>query len=306
MNKIGNVLYCSDTGGDRGGDGTLDDTTARIKHLFSTLGIDPTLVLGLKTPVEIAFAITTTLSSVKKAIENCIVQPEETKTVVGFNAAPRKEEGVVDDSKGEYLKHFSIDGNEFYGYGEEIAKWCFLFAGKVSGQVETVIGHGGIKNTSEGSQFRSLEYLIPIISDALNLSQEELEGAQNTESEEVRAKNAPEQIFLAAEEFYNNRVIVKREWWDEIKNGTEFKITNKLTGKKTKSITDMEIGEIGIWESSNKLGGDLVVLDIAYKRDVTKDDNNEESAIALTKELNEKYKPGDDASEIFTIVENAA
>ncbi len=200
------------------------------------------------------------------------------------------------DSEGEPLIYFEIDGHEFLGFGKEVATYVFTFLGKKDAKILEVREYGSIKDTSKGTQFRSLNYLTPMMADLVN--DEELARAEilkNKKWETVPTERIPDFAFFGAEEFFNNYLILWRKKWDRINAGQKFKlilVNTVFEVTKIESITDIAEGEIGLWESSSVVGDDYVALDLAYKRDVSKNDDNKDKALALTKLLNKCFKPG--------------
>jgi hypothetical protein len=294
------TLYVTDTGQtpDRESPAeTLDNTSPRIALALKEYGIPDTILkLGTQTPEEIAFVIVTSLKSLENTRGASIEASETNPKVIAFNCAPRGGDSV-EDAKGESLIYFEVNGDHFIGYGKEVAAYILALLGKKTSQsVVEVLKYAKREDTRRGSQFRSLENLIPVQADLARFSDRALAEIGKNSLVDLWPADIQEYAYFKSEEFLNNHVVLSREKWDAIPQGQIFSLfvgEKEYFIKKIGSISEIAEGELGLWEASSKIDESYVVLDLAYKRNVTKNDENRVKSIDLAQALNAEFNPSE-------------
>ncbi len=257
------------------------DTETRIKQVYRQHGYSAEITGGLQNPLQVAFTVATTLSENLKP-DVPYEKSRISNTPVALNAAPRAKTETQSKAAEDYLYYLNFEDDnipEMVVYGPEVVEWLMkFFQGKVHSVQQILDIEGkGIKNTSKGTQFRSKAFLpiahIAALEDKL-LSYSSKQSNLTESYQENHIKDG-EIIPIPADEFGNGRFILNANTWSYLQSKGEFCFPEKNNDNPipiVESLTDVGLDEWGIWEFSNKLPGNNIVIGCAIRKNVGRRD----------------------------------
>ena len=265
MRKIGlHITDCGlDTASGRGG-----DTRTRIESLYHHLGVTP-LLNRETSAIGVAFTAATTAESVLRLTG----QPHQ---VIAFNRAPRTQYAGKEQAGGGRLLHLGgRDGTEYIGYGEEVLNWLHYFQGEVESTVSVDRWpQQQIEDTTSGTQFRSLEHLVPIHADLL-ADPTAVVGEHSTcfrpDTVEITDNEA---VVLPSDEFGNGRLLLRQRTFSDALAATTVSVEG-FTDHVTVAASLTEAEGLSLWPSSNRLpNSELIVANLGRKWETDHEGND--------------------------------
>jgi len=238
------------------------DSTSRIEKQYKRLGINPAVVSAGHSPLHVAFTACTDLSP--QAIDNVAILLKklgiDTPKLppIALNSAPRNSSKTYENGQEEHIYRVKSEGFEtFLIYGLEVLRWVLEFRGRAGAVVEKILSISNvIPDTSNGSQFRSGEYL-PLVqfleSKGLLDSLSERENVELKQLPPTFFDKEKEVVVAPPDEYLNGRLIIDTKLLHKVLAQNKIRIpeiTNQtLTVKK--SLTEVTPGELFVWLSSN-------------------------------------------------------
>jgi len=297
MTNIISLKHITDVG-ESSGDGV--DSTERIRKQYRRLGVEqPCVITAGHSPLHVAFAACTDVSLEARNRVAKVLDLLETESPdilpTALNSAPRNSNESRSNGQEDYIYRVESenkDDESLLIYGPEVLQWVLAFRGRIGVTVEKILAIPDvIKNTSNGSQFRSAEHL-PIVHfiDATGKLDQHSER-QNIELDkipDISPENNGKTIVAPPDEYGNGRLIVGKKQLKEILAKEKIKIPgiiNQATSVR-KSLTEVTPDELSVWPSSNHFSSEnLSVLNIGtrWKPGTTRTTNNQ--IIKLAKRL---------------------
>ncbi|HEY5713872.1 MAG TPA: hypothetical protein VIT68_00810 [Candidatus Gracilibacteria bacterium] len=278
-----NALHFTDCGkSTENGRGT--DTQARIEALYDGWDINGK-VYRETTPIGIAFAAATSAEVAKR------LGRSQHPRLHAVNCASRTgHQGKTNAEGGPCLAYRSGEGVDYVGYGEDVFRWLRYFSQSVQDcrartlQERPVVELQSstkldIANYRNGTQFRSLEHLVPThalwllqreipdrIFETLNGTSDGFTFERFREPLNQQKAHKTRTIVLPSDEFGNGRVILPDNVYAKALREGEIIIPQVSDDPipVNESLTSESEG-LNLWRSSNRLPNDhLVVANVGY------------------------------------------
>lgn len=253
------------------------DSTYRIRQQYQNVNVqNPNIISAGHSPMHVAFTGTTCLSVKARKNANYLLNilfdiKQKKRLPIALNSAPRNSDTEEEDGKEDHIFWVKTEGRyaDYLVYGLQVVEWVKVFH-KVESVSKILSINEIIKDTADGSQFRSAEHLPLVHILAAMSALEEHATIQEIELKKIHDRYPyPNDIVVApCDEYGNGRLILDRSTMEKVIAAGKCTINGLINvplHAKT-SLTKVVPGELSVWPSSNHFPNpELAVLNIGTR-----------------------------------------